>query len=31
LQSYIKKCFEKHVKLRQIMGELKKEDSPTPR
>jgi hypothetical protein len=26
LQSYIKKCFEKYTKLKQIMGELKKED-----
>jgi hypothetical protein len=26
LQSYIKKSFEKHMKLKQIMGELKKEE-----
>jgi hypothetical protein len=26
LQSYIKKCFEKYTKLKEIMGELKKED-----
>jgi hypothetical protein len=26
LQSYIKKCFEKHIKLKEIMGELRKQD-----